>query len=104
MPVPERGPRGGVDIQAGTNNRLNITAATVVKDNSGVIGTLSVVAAITGSVTVHDTKTTGTVAASNLIYSAATPAVGTVVKLDFPCRQGIVVTPGSAGTVVVSFS
>lgn len=96
-------PRGGSINQSGEDRVLNITAATVVKARPGIVGTVVVNAAVTGNLTVNDVATTGGVAAGNLVYSAATPAAGTVVKLDFPCRFGIVVTPGSAGTVAVSF-
>lgn len=89
---------------SGTSSALNVTAATAVKDRSGTVGTIIVNATVTGAVTVHDQPTTGSPGASTLVYtSAANPAAGTVIVLNFPCRRGIMVTPGSAGTVAVSY-
>jgi hypothetical protein len=93
-------------IQSGSSTRLNVTggAAVLIKDRSGVVGTITVTSAITGAVTVHDLAAASGMAAANLVYqSAATPAVGSIIVLNFPCRQGIVVTPGSAGAVSVSY-
>lgn len=96
---------GNEFVASGSSSSLNITggAAALVKGSAGRLVRLVVTSAITGSVTVNDAATTGTAAASNLVYSAATPAVGTVVYLDWPCANGIVVTPGSAGSVAVSY-
>ena len=96
-------PRGVTGVSSGTDSALNVTAAAVVKARPGFVGTLIVNAAVTGDLTVHDITTTGAVAAANLVFSVTTPAKGAIYKLDFPCRRGIVVTPGSAGTVAVSF-
>ena len=74
--------------------------AAVVKDRSGVVGTIIATAAVTGAVTIYDNPSA---ASGQLIYTG-TPTVGTPVRLDFPCRKGIFVTPGSAGTIVVSYS
>jgi hypothetical protein len=93
--------RGGTIIQSGEDYRI-VTGGTplAVKARPGVLGTISVTSAVTGSVTVHDNPSA---ASGPLIYSAATPAVGTVVALNFRCHFGIFVTCGSAGTVAVSF-
>ena len=93
--------RGGTITQSGEDYRI-VTGGTpqAVKARPGVLGVISVTSAVTGSVTVYDNPSAAT---GNLIYSAATPAVGTVVTLNFPCRAGIFVTCGSAGTVAVSF-
>lgn len=93
-------------IQSGTQSALNVTggAAVLVKDRAGTVGTITVTSAITGAVTVHDLRAATGMAAGNLVWqSAATPAVGSIFVLNFPCRLGIVVTPGSAGAVSVSY-
>lgn len=97
--------QGNEFVASGKNSSLNITggAAVLVKGSAGRLVRLVVTSAITGSVTINDAATTGAAASSNLVYSAATPAVGTVVYLDWPCANGIVVTPGTAGSVSVSY-
>lgn len=89
----------------GSANKYNITAATAVKATAGRICKITVVATITGSLSVNDCATTGAVAASNTVCTIPTAScpAGTVINLDWPCTTGIVVTPGSVGTVAVSF-
>lgn len=94
---------GNAYVSAGKTGQYNITAATAVKATAGRLVRIVVTATITGNLTANDAATTGTAAASNLIFSAATPAAGTVYVLDWPCANGIVVTPGTAGSVAVSY-
>ena len=98
-------PKGVTSVGSGLSNRLNLTAPTVIKDRSGVIGTISVQTTVTGTIAIYDTKTTGAAAASNSVYqSAANPAAGTVIVLNFPCRDGIVFAGSiSAGIVALSY-
>lgn len=102
---PSSGPRGATGQSSGLTNRLNLTAPTVIKDRSGVVGTLSVQTAVTGTIAIYDTTTTGAAANSNSVYqSAANPAAGTVIVLNFPCRTGIVFAGSiSAGIVALSY-
>lgn len=87
--------------RGGNLSRLNITAATVVKATPGRIAKVTVnVAGAAG--TVSDCITTGAVAASNLVW--AIPAVVGVYDLDWPCLLGIVVTPGAAQVVSISYN
>jgi len=97
---------GNLLIGAGSANKLNVTASTVVKASAGRVCKVTVVAVATaGTFGVYDAATTGSAATANAIvqYTAAWPAVGTVIPLDFPCATGIVVNPGTGGQVAVSF-
>lgn len=89
--------------QRGENSAfLTGGAAAAVKDRAGVVATISVTATVTGSITVYDNPSA---ASGNLVYaSAANPTIGTVIQIDFPCRKGIFVTPGSAGSIAVAYS
>ena len=100
-----RAPRGSTATQSGYANRLNLTAPTVIKDRSEVVGTMIVQSAVTGTIAIYDTKTTGAASVANSVYqSAANPVAGTVIVLDFPCRDGIVFAGSiSAGVVALSY-
>lgn len=97
---------GNLLVGAGSLNKLNVTASTVIKASAGRVCKVTVVAAATaGTFGVYDVATTGAAATANALlqYTAAWPAVGTVIALDFPCASGIVVNPGTGGQVAVSF-
>jgi hypothetical protein len=98
-------PAGATGVQSGGDRTLNLTAAAVIKARPGVVGVLTVITTVTGTISIHDTTTTGAAAAANAIYtSAANPAAGTVIKLDFPCRLGIVFSGTiSAGVCALSW-
>jgi hypothetical protein len=84
----------------GRQSSLNITTATVVKAAPGRVATVSVIVA--GAVgTLNDTTTTGAVAAANEIM--VIPATIGVYRLDWPVINGIVVVPGAAQVVSVSY-
>jgi hypothetical protein len=84
----------------GRTSKLNITAGTVVKTGSGRLATFTVIVA--GAVgAIYDTTTTGSVAASNEI--AVIPATIGVYQINWPVLNGIVVVPGAAQVVSVSY-
>lgn len=89
----------------GSLNKLNVTAATVIKATAGRICKITVNTVTSTSLVVSDVATTGAVAAANLVLSvaAAQLTAGQIINLDFPCTTGIVVNPGTAGVVSVSF-
>lgn len=97
---------GNEYVASGKSSVLNIQAntATVVKASAGRCVRISVTATVTGPLTVNDAATTGTAAASNLIFSSAAPTAGTVIYLDWPCANGIVVQVGTSGTGIASVS
>jgi hypothetical protein len=95
---------GNLLVGNGSMNKLNVTTITAVKASPGRVCKVNVNAANSTAVKVYDCATTGAAAASNLIYAGPTTGVvGTVISLDFPCLVGIVVDPGTAGVVSVSF-
>ena len=97
---------GNLLTGSGSLNKLNITAATVVKAAPGRICRIIVNTVPTSSaVSVNDVTTTGAAAASNLVMSVASAQLtaGQVIPIDFPCTTGIVVNPGASGVVSVSF-
>ena len=84
----------------GALSLLNVSAATVVKAGSGRVARVSVsVAGAAG--TVNDSLTTGAVAASNQI--AVIPAAIGIYLIDWPFISGLVVAPGAAQVVAVSY-
>jgi hypothetical protein len=90
----------------GQSSALDVTAATVVKALPGRLVRITVLTAATaGTFGAYDTTTTGSAATANAIvqYTAAWPAVGTVITLEWPCANGIVVNPGTSGVVAVSY-
>jgi len=91
----------------GSASKLDVTAATVVKATPGTVYRVVVNAVATaGTFGIYDTTTTGGAAAASAIYTAASnwPAVGTVLELEWPCANGIVVNPGTGGNVSVSYA
>ncbi len=91
----------GIVSTGGIYSSLNITAATVIKATKGRIAKVIVLVAGSTAGSVNDSATIGGVAASNLVSTI--PAAVASISLDFPCANGIVVTPGTGQTLAVSF-
>ncbi|WP_343743372.1 hypothetical protein [Herbaspirillum huttiense] len=98
---------GNLLMGAGSANKLNISAATVVKATPGRACRLIVqTAPSAGAITVNDTTTTGAAAAANQIFTIAfgSAPAGTIFNLDFPCASGIVISSvGTGGVVAISY-
>lgn len=88
-------------ISEGQSATLNITTATVVKATPGRLVRINVVVAGAAG-TANDCATTGAAAAANVI--CAIPAAVGVINVEWPCATGIVITPGAAQVVAVSFT
>jgi hypothetical protein len=87
----------------GQNTALGVTTTTVVKSSPGRVVRLVFNAASTTAPAVYDyTATTGFGAANLIWQGGTTTAAQTIVDLEFPCANGIVVVPGGA-TVAVSY-
>ena len=86
----------------GSNSVLNITAATVVKATPGTLFTISVNTAGSTTGTASDVATTGAVAAANLI--AEIPNTVGIYSLTWPCKTGIVITPGTGQVISVAYA
>lgn len=94
------GPTGAQQSNVSITSKLNITTATVVKPAAGMLVCFTVTVAGAAG-TINDTTTTGAVAAANVI--AAIPAVVGYYCGQFPFLSGLVVAPGSAQVVSVSY-
>lgn len=102
MPQNPIVPRPGGSLSA-----LSVSAKTAIKATGGTVYRVVILQAATaGTVGVFDAATTGAAIGSTAIYevSASWPAPGTVLTLEFPCRNGIVVDPGTGGAVSVSYA
>lgn len=89
----------------GTQTTLNVSANTLVKDAPGKVFRLVFNTASTTAPAVYDSATIGGIGATNLIWQgAAATTAQTVVTLEFPCLNGIVVVPGTGGNVAVSYA
>ena len=86
----------------GSNSSLNITAATVVKATPGTLWTVNVTTAGSTVGSASDVATVGGVAAANLIAEIPN-TVGTYV-LTWPCKVGIVITPGTGQVISVAYA
>lgn len=91
-------------IPQGAKNSLNITAATVVKAAPGTLLGIQVLVAGSGLGSVNDCTTVAAVATANQV--AVVEESVTTVPLPpngFPCKAGIVVTPGTGQTLAVAY-
>jgi len=76
-----------------SNTPVNIGGGTAVH-----IKKVVVTGTITGTVTVADSAVS---AATPLLFSATTPAIGTIFELDLRTKYGCWVVPGTGGTLCV---
>lgn len=93
--------QGGQLISEGTSSSLNITAAAVVKAAPGRLVQINVLVAGAAG-TANDCLTTAAAAAANQICTI--PAAVGVIKLQWPCATGIVIVPGAAQVLSVSYT
>ncbi len=105
-----RDPNGVEQAATGGNSSaINVTAAAVIKATPGRLCKIIVLGVVGtgGSLTVNDTTTTAGATTANQVYTTAgTVAVGTVISLDFPCINGIVISAvptGGTAQFAVSF-
>lgn len=91
---------GNLITAQGVNTVLNVTAATVIKATPGRLVKICVTVAGAAG-TANDCITTGAAAAANVL--CAIPATVGVIAVDMPAKVGIVITPGAAQVVSVSY-
>lgn len=85
----------------GSQSRLDITAATVVKATPGTLYTISVTTpGVVGAA--YDADTVAGNTAANLI--AVIPAAEGQQVLTWPCSKGILIVPGAGQVVSISFA
>ena len=108
-----QGPILTSNVNDGTQNALNLTAAAVIKASKGRLVTISVISAGTtgGAFTFNDCATTGAATTANEIfsipYNGAANVAGAIFRLSMPCSTGIVlsaVPTGGSPQLAVSFS
>lgn len=94
------GPKSG-----GSNSVLNVTTTTVIKAAPGTLAKVVIVTAPSAAGGIYDSATTTGLGASNLIDSIGTGlAASYVFDLDWPCKVGITINPGTGGVMSVSFT
>jgi len=96
-----RDPTGTNQVADGGNSgATNVTAASVIKAAPGRICKIIVLGVVGtgGALTINDSLTVAGATTANQIYTTAgTIAVGTVITLQFPCLNGIVVSAVPTG-------
>lgn len=108
MPVqpPYNAQASQITTNGGTQSALDLAAgANLVRAGQGRVFQINVnTAGTAGTFAVYDSATTAGAAASNLIWEgSATTAQGSVVVLNFPYQNGLVVTAPTGGVVAVSY-
>lgn len=88
----------------GASNKLGISTATVIKASPGRIESMIMMpTSTTATVAVYDAASTASTASTNLVFSQtsfASTTVPTIVNLNFPCANGIVVVASTASASV----
>jgi hypothetical protein len=84
----------------GLQSNANIISATVVKNGSGRLATVSIVVGGSANGTIYDANST--VSTSLPIFTI--PNTPGVIFANIPVTYGILVIPGSGQTVTVSYS
>jgi hypothetical protein len=103
-----QGPFSTYPPPVGTKSKLFISGAPVlVKGNAGVatpgfVGTVTVLAAGSGTGTVNDCTATGAAVTANEI--AVIPETVGPLVLNFPFATGLVITPGTGQELSVSYT
>jgi hypothetical protein len=91
-----------VPAPGGTSATLNVTAATVIKPQPGRVFTINVLVAGAAGAVYDSVSTSGNTAANEVAVIPAT--VGPINLNAFPFANGIVIAPGAAQVVSVSWS
>jgi len=87
-------------VGGGNSSAINVSAAGVIKGSPGRLCKIVVLGVVGtgGALTINDAATVAGATTANQIYtSVGTVAVGTVISLDFPCVNGIVVSAVPTG-------
>jgi hypothetical protein len=104
------GQNQAVQIQGlgGNISALNVAAAGVVKNTPGMLFRIVVeVAPTAGNLTVNDLAANSGAAVANQIISVpfGSLVIGQVITLDWPCKNGIVVSSvGTGGVYGIAYS
>jgi hypothetical protein len=90
----------GTNRLAGTNSNLDITAATVVKNNAGWLARIIVTVAGSTAGTAYDANSS--TATTGKIF--VIPNTLGITDVQFPFATGLVITPGTGQTISVSYT
>jgi predicted aconitase with swiveling domain len=106
-----QGPLGvSITNVEGSNSKLNLTAgATLVKPQPGRILSLVIntpgSTTTTPSVVMYDSATTAGTATANIVYASPdNVAAGTVIPVNFPVQNGLVVVPETGCVCSLSYN
>jgi hypothetical protein len=93
----------------GASIAKNITASTLVKPGSGRVVTVIVTVAGSTDGAIYDAISTAAASPNNLIWTihkdaTVSAATSVPVVLNLPFKDGLVITPGTGMTVIVSYS
>jgi hypothetical protein len=92
---------GAAITAQGISTALNITTATLVKAGQGRVAKAMINTAGSTAGGIYDSATVGGVSASNLI--AVLPNTVGMYTVDFPVKNGLVVSTGTGQVVSVSY-
>jgi hypothetical protein len=92
------------NVTGGNFSTLNIQGATVVKGAPGRLAKLCISnAGSAGNLVINDSATLAGANSGNIIltmpYNAALDASGSVINLDWPCLNGIVISAMPTGSI-----
>ena len=93
---------GALITGQGTKTFFNITTNTLVKASRGRVARISVIVAGSGNGSVHDAATVGAAGAANELAVIPFAAI-TILNIDMPVSNGIVVKPGTGQTLAISY-
>jgi hypothetical protein len=82
-----------------------ISATTYIPTTYGWIGKISIITAGSTNGTIYDASSTASASSSNaLVTIPSTATAGTIVTVNMPVTNGLVITPGTGMVLVVSYS
>lgn len=91
-----------IEVAAGMAAKNGISAQTQVVVGRYRIVRISVTTAGSAAGTINDTATVGGIAAGNLI--ASIPNTVGIYWIDWPCVNGICITPGTSQVLSITYS
>ena len=94
--------QGATITGRGIGSFLNVTAATLVKASRGRIANISVITAGSTVGSANDVASIAGALAANEVF--AIPNIVGMYNVDFPCQNGIVVTPGTGQVIAISYN
>jgi hypothetical protein len=89
----------------GTTNTLEVSTETLFKTKFGWIGNISVIAAGSTNGVIYDAASVANaVVGTRLLIIPSSTAVGTIIQVNMPLNNGLVISPGTGMILAVSYS